>query len=108
MQLHPLLTSTSPDGLELVRCATTLLLQASAKILARKSQGQKVEFDRVQDACREVQELRFLCPLDGVLDASSRRQPDCALASMCLNGSNRRQMQGHAQGSKLIGNATKK
>lgn len=117
MQLHPFFASASPDGLELVRCATTLLLQASARSLARRSQGQLVEFDRVQDVCQEVQELHFLRPLDSVLDTSSRRTPALALASRCFkDGFSRgaapvgksRESQGHGQGAQLAGNAPKK
>jgi len=108
MQLHPLFASTSPDGLELVRCSTTLLLQASARMLAHRSQGQRVGFDRVEDVCQEVQELQFLRPLDGVLDTSSRRKPAFALASRCTNDSKHEKSQGHAQEAQLTGNAIEK
>jgi len=103
MQLHPLLATTSPDGLELVRCATTLLLQASARSLARQCQGKRVQFDKVQDLCKEVRELNFLCPLDGVLDTSSRRKPILAPAHMCINNGHSGTAQGRAQGAQLGG-----
>eukprot|EP00747_Dinoflagellata_sp_TGD_P197133 gnl/TRDRNA2_/TRDRNA2_68122_c0_seq1.p1 gnl/TRDRNA2_/TRDRNA2_68122_c0~~gnl/TRDRNA2_/TRDRNA2_68122_c0_seq1.p1 ORF type:complete len:412 (-),score=90.96 gnl/TRDRNA2_/TRDRNA2_68122_c0_seq1:72-1307(-) len=74
MKLHPDLHTRSAEALDVINCATVLLLQAVTQSGARSKSalGQRViQFEDVRQACLSAKELQFLLPLSSTMDASA-------------------------------------
>jgi len=73
MRVHPDLQTKSSEALEVINCATVLLLQAmgQATVRGRKAAGHTVRLEDVKQVCLNNRELHFLLPLSATLDASA-------------------------------------
>jgi len=70
-RLNPSLQSTTPNAIEILSHATSMMLSAVAKAAAKEKHGGRVTGDDVRNVCTTFRELRFMHPLAASLDSSA-------------------------------------